>query len=48
MRETLGPLKWDVVGAVEFTGKPTADDLKRGRELGRTVAEAVASDQARA
>ncbi len=40
--EKAAELGWDLVGEVGFAGAPTAEDLARGRELGRAVGERVA------
>jgi len=41
IQEILGPLKIEVVGAVETHGPPTEDDLTKVVELGKTLAEKV-------
>jgi len=41
MADEVAPLGWDLVDKVEFKGAPRADDLARGDELGRAVAERV-------
>jgi anaerobic nitric oxide reductase flavorubredoxin len=41
--EKLERLQWHAHGVVQFEGCPTAEDLARGRELGRAVAAAVAT-----
>jgi flavorubredoxin len=33
--------KWDLFDSLEFNGRPTEGDLKKGVELGRTFAEAI-------
>ena len=41
MADEVTPLGWDLVDKVEFKGAPRQDDLARGEELGRRVAERV-------
>ncbi len=41
MADAVAPLGWDVVDKLEFKGAPRQDDLARGEELGRRVAERV-------
>lgn len=40
--ELTEPLGWQYLGQLEFAGGARAEDLQRGRELGRGLAEAVA------
>lgn len=35
------PLKWELVDSLEFSGAPTAEDLRRGEAFGRRFAEAL-------
>jgi flavorubredoxin len=41
MADEITPLGWDLVDKLEFKGAPTPDDLSRGEDLGRRVAERV-------
>lgn len=41
MADEAAALGWDLVDKVEFRGAPSPDDLARGQDLGRTVAERV-------
>jgi anaerobic nitric oxide reductase flavorubredoxin len=39
LKRIVEPARWDIQETLEFVGSPTADDLKRGEELGRRFAE---------
>lgn len=39
--ELVEPLKWDKVDELEFTGKPTREDLQEGRKLGARLAQRI-------
>ncbi len=39
MKRIVEPAKWQVLQALEITGSPTHDDLKKGEDLGRAFAE---------
>ncbi len=41
LRKIIEPMKWELVDACEFTGKPTEDDLRRGEKFGASFAEIV-------
>lgn len=41
VKELVEPLKWEAVEEMEFRGKPTAEDLRAGRDLGRRLAGQV-------
>ncbi len=41
LEEKLHELGWELVRSVEFPGAPASEELKRGRELGRAVAERI-------
>ena len=41
MKEKVEALGWKLVDAVGFQGSPTEEDLKKARELGHKVAQAV-------
>lgn len=41
IEEKVRELGWELVGSVEFCGAPAEEDLRRGRELGRAVAQRV-------
>lgn len=40
-KKIIEPAQWDIREAFEFSGSPTKDDLKRGEELGRRLAEGI-------
>ncbi len=42
LEEKVRELGWELVESLEFAGAPTPEDLRRGRALGRAVAERVA------
>lgn len=44
LEQLIEPLKWDLVGVVEFAGGPTQEDLRRGQELGACLAQAVKNE----
>ncbi len=41
LEEKVGELGWDLVGSLEFSGAPTPEELRVGRELGRKLAARV-------
>jgi len=43
LKQIVEPAKWDLQDTLEFTGGPTADDLKKGQEFGARFAQAVKS-----
>ncbi len=41
VKKIIEPAKWDLADTLEFVGSPTAEDLKKGEEFGRSFAESI-------
>lgn len=41
LKKIIEPAKWDLRESLEFIGRPGAEDLKKGEELGRRFAELI-------
>ncbi|HIP95905.1 MAG TPA: FprA family A-type flavoprotein, partial [Anaerolineae bacterium] len=41
LKKIIEPVKWELVDSLEFVGKPTDEDLKKGEEFGARFAEVI-------
>jgi len=41
LKKIIEPVRWEMVDSLEFVGKPTDEDLKKGEEFGASFAEII-------